>query len=324
MPKVSVLVPVYGVEKYIERCARILFEQTLNDIEFIFVDDCTPDRSMEILKSIIEEYQLRFAEKKYEVKTERMPTNSGLAAVRRQGIQLATGDYITFCDSDDIMPEDAVETLYNLAVESGADIVSGDMQMLYDDGTTKRSFISLPYGGDRESVYRALLSREYSHTLCSKLFQNNLLQGHEYITLMHATNGEDGMLFYQVLQHATKAVHLNKVVYTYYQNMQSSTHVRIKEQGLYSIVLLNKIRINTCGKIDTLKNDTWVYVSKVLNGLLAEGYNKDGVLKKIIKEENMGEFILPIKMLRRYSLSDYFSTMSRRVLKPMLSEIRGL
>ena len=83
MPKVSVLVPVYGVEKYIERCARSLFEQTLDDMEFIFVDDCTPDRSVEILKSIIEEYRLRFAEKKYAVRFVKMPTNSGLAAVRR-------------------------------------------------------------------------------------------------------------------------------------------------------------------------------------------------------------------------------------------------
>ena len=63
MPKVSICVPVYNVEKYIERCARSLFEQTLDDLEFVFVDDCTPDRSVEILKSIIEEYQLRFAKK---------------------------------------------------------------------------------------------------------------------------------------------------------------------------------------------------------------------------------------------------------------------
>ena len=57
MHKISVIIPVYGVEKYIERCARSLFEQTLDDIEFIFVDDCTPDRSMEILSQIIEDPQ---------------------------------------------------------------------------------------------------------------------------------------------------------------------------------------------------------------------------------------------------------------------------
>ena len=57
MPKVSVIIPVYGVEKYIERCARSLFEQTLDDIEYIFVDDCSPDKSIAILENIIKEYQ---------------------------------------------------------------------------------------------------------------------------------------------------------------------------------------------------------------------------------------------------------------------------
>lgn len=56
MPKVSVIIPVYGVEKYIERCATSLFEQTLDDIEYIFVDDCTPDASMKLLGRIIEKY----------------------------------------------------------------------------------------------------------------------------------------------------------------------------------------------------------------------------------------------------------------------------
>ena len=56
MPKVSVIIPVYGVEKYIERCARSLFEQTLDDIEYIFVDDCTPDNSISVLKNVIKSY----------------------------------------------------------------------------------------------------------------------------------------------------------------------------------------------------------------------------------------------------------------------------
>lgn len=320
MPTVSVCVPVYGVEKYIERCARSLFEQTLDDLEFIFVDDCTPDQSIEILKSVIEEYRLRFAEKKYTVRIERMPTNSGLAAVRRHGYQLATGDYITFCDSDDIMPEDAIETLYSKAVESNADIVSGDMELLYDDGTTERSYICLPYGNDSESVYRALLSKEYSHTLCSKLFSNNLLQKYDYLTLMHATNGEDGMLFYQVLQNATKVEHVNKVVYRYYQNNQSSTHVRLKKQALSSIVQLNRIRLETCGKINTLKDATWVYVSQVLNGLIADGYKRE--IKDLINSEGFKSFINPFTMIAHYPINEYIKTITRRIVKPIIARFR--
>lgn len=283
MPKVSIIVPVYGAEKYIERCARSLFEQTLDDIEFIFVDDCTPDRSIDILKVVIEKFRLRFAEKKYVVRIERMPMNSGQGAVRRHGIQLATGDYITFCDSDDFMPEDAVESLYNLAVESDADIVSGDMEWLYDDGTTKRSYISLPYGSDRESVYRALLSKEYSHTLCSKLFKNSLLQEHEYITLMNHTNGEDGMLFYQVLQYANKVVHKNAVVYRYYQNSQSSTHVRIKDNALSLLVDFYNYVVSIPYTNSYLKHLAICYSTDCVNEFaLTQGYKR---MKQIVDKK---------------------------------------
>ena len=85
MPKVTVIVPVYGVEKYIERCAVSLFEQTLDDIEIIFVNDCTPDRSMEILDRIIEKYRFLFEEKKYIVRTESMLTNSGFIVIVMTG-----------------------------------------------------------------------------------------------------------------------------------------------------------------------------------------------------------------------------------------------
>ena len=320
MPKVTICVPIYNVEKYIERCARSLFEQTLDDLEFIFVDDCTPDSSVKILKSIIEEYQLRFAKKNYTARIEKMPTNSGQAAVRRQGYQFASGDYITFCDSDDLMPADAIETLYNLAVESGADIVSGDMEWLFEDGTTKRNNASLPYGNDAESVYRALLYKTYSHNLCSKLFKSGLLKEYDYITLMNATNGEDAMLFYQVLQHSIKTVHINQVVYHYIQHSQSSTHKRLNRQALYSIVYLNKVRLDTCGRITSLKDDTWVYVSKVLNGLLVEGY-KD-TLVPIIRNEQLEEYINLCQMAQHYPVKDFIRTMVRRTLKPIIAKFQ--
>lgn len=317
MSKVSVIIPVYNVEKHIERCTRSLFYQTLNDIEFIFVDDCSPDHSIELLKKVIEECNSFIVKNNYIVRIEKMKKNSGQGAARRHGIQLASGDYITFCDSDDELPADAIETLYNLAIKSDSDVVSGNMEMLYDDGTTKLCSTGLPYGDDCEGVYKALLSREYTHTLCSKLFKKNLLQDYDYITIMNATNGEDGMLFYQVLLHINKATHTNKVVYWYYQNAQSSTHVRLPEHGLNSIIQLNKIRLSTCGKIESLKDDTWVYVSSVLNELVGDGYNKDGTLKRIIHKEGMDEFINPFSMFLHYPFNIYVRTLIRRIIKPL-------
>lgn len=90
MSKVSVIVPVYKVEKYIERCARSLFNQTLDDIEYIFVDDCSPDRSIEILNQVIGDYPRR----KDQVQIIHHASNQGLALARQTGLKAATGEYI--------------------------------------------------------------------------------------------------------------------------------------------------------------------------------------------------------------------------------------
>ena len=80
-PKVSIIVPIYRVEEYIERCAESLFAQTFDDIEYIFVDDCSPDKSVEILQRTLEKYPHR----KRLTRIERLSSNSGQAAVRHKG-----------------------------------------------------------------------------------------------------------------------------------------------------------------------------------------------------------------------------------------------
>ena len=90
--KVSILVPIYGVEKYIERCVRSLFEQSFTDIEYIFVNDCTKDSSMVILNKLIKEYE----EKKGSIKIINHEKNGGLAASRITALKNATGEFITF------------------------------------------------------------------------------------------------------------------------------------------------------------------------------------------------------------------------------------
>ena len=81
MPKLSVVIPVYGVEKYIERCARSLFEQTLDDIEYIFVNDCTKDGSIDILNAVINDYPAR----KEQVRIVHHEKNKGLPFARQSG-----------------------------------------------------------------------------------------------------------------------------------------------------------------------------------------------------------------------------------------------
>lgn len=122
MAKVSVIIPIYGVENYIERCVRSLMEQTLEDIEYIFVNDCTQDSSIEILEKIINEYKSRVNN----VKIVHHEVNRGLPQTRKTGLLYATGEFIAHCDSDDWVDCELYEKLYESAISNDADIAVCD------------------------------------------------------------------------------------------------------------------------------------------------------------------------------------------------------
>lgn len=221
MPKVSVIIPVYGVEKYIERCARSLFEQTLDDIEYIFVDDCTPDKSIEILERIIEEYRPRFAGERKVVRIERMFTNSGLPAVRKHGIQFSTGDYVIHCDSDDWVDTDMYRLMYEEAKRTDADIVMCGYKTTdgvrvfnecYHQQTNKTKLLS--------SLLTMHESWSVWNKMCKKsLYDNDIV----YPTL---AMGEDMVLTTQLVLKASRIGVIAKALYNYFYNPNSITKVQ--------------------------------------------------------------------------------------------------
>ena len=167
--KISVLVPVYGVEKYIGRCARSLFGQTYADLEFVFVDDCTPDRSVGILRAVMEEYPAR----KPQVRIISNDRNMGIGAVRQRLIDECTGEGLTFVDSDDYLPPRAVELLAAEMARSGADMVDGGWQRVTRDGA---SAVNRPYQGRDERRYLSLLLAQnvVSNRLWGRLYRRRL------------------------------------------------------------------------------------------------------------------------------------------------------
>ena len=115
MNKISVIVPVYNVEKYLKRCLDSIINQTFKDIEIICINDGSTDNSGEILNS--------YAQKDKRIKIIEQ-TNSGLSAVRNKGIDIASGEYISFIDSDDWIDKNFYENLYNAACKNDADIAA--------------------------------------------------------------------------------------------------------------------------------------------------------------------------------------------------------
>ena len=224
MPKVSIIVPVYGVEKYIERCARSLFEQTLDDIEYLFIDDCTPDRSIEILKSVLEEYPNR----KDQVIIHRMEKNSGQAAVRKWGMMNATGDYVIHCDSDDWVDVDMYRTMYEKAVEDDADVVVCNYVETNSQSVSKRTkgYCNQTYQG----FILDLMYRRVSWALWNKLVKRNLIDN---IVCYPSKNlGEDMLLLFQMLKGTEKVMFVSGYYYYYFINPVSITHVDTVEKSV--------------------------------------------------------------------------------------------
>lgn len=307
MPKVSAVIPVYNVEKFIRRCIESIQQQTMNDIELIVVNDCTPDDSMAIVEELAKEDQ--------RIRIFNYDKNRGPMCARETGYMAATGDYITFCDGDDYLPKDALETLYNEAIKTGADIVSGQIVYVSGDGRETIWESSLPYGNDAENVYKALLRHKYIHNLCGKLFKASLLQNFAYKTYEHATNGEDACLFYQVVQYVNKVMHIDNPVYYYVQNIESSTQKRLNENAVRSICISNMITVQTVSNYSELRENLNRGVTNSLCRLYANGYHHDTKLNFLIKAYGLERWTSCYFVIRYLNYVEFAKIIIRRLLQ---------
>ena len=205
MPQVSVIVPVFKVETFIESCARSLFEQTLEDIEYIFVDDCTPDRSMEILQEVLSAYPGR----KDQVKWLRMPVNSGLPAVRKAGWEESSGDYVIHCDSDDWLEKDYGKKLYEKAQAERADLVICD----YFAEVGGRSEVKDACSNPERDLMARLLCGEVPGYTWNKLVRRDLFA--QVSRWPVANMWEDKVLSVQHICNSRKTVFLHEPLYHY-------------------------------------------------------------------------------------------------------------
>lgn len=304
--KVSICIPVYKVRRYINRCLESVVDQTYSDLEIIVVNDCTPDDSM----AVVEE----FARNDSRIKVINHESNKGLMMARRTAYKVAEGDFITFCDSDDCLPSNAIELLLSAAVDNGADIVAGGIT--YIDNNNNTSFINsvLKYGEDKVSVYKSLLKKEVTHNLCAKLFKNALLQSYDYKTFLNFTNGEDGCLFYQVVENSKRMVSISQPVYYYYQNSDSSTQIRLTEQAVNSIARLNRIRVDCCKGYSEIEKYLRRYVFMAYKELEWNGYNKEGLLSQSFLEQDLLEYISLKENWTSLSLYDLTKVIIKRIL----------
>lgn len=226
--KVSILVPVYGVEKYIERCARSLFEQSYYNIEYIFVNDCTKDKSIEILTDVLDEYPHR----KAQVKIIHHKRNRGLSAARNTAVANMTGDYLWHIDSDDYVAVDAVEELVREIKKTNADVVIFGYNSVYANKTISNTIE--PYNNINTYI-KLLLLNSIAASMWNKFYRTSFYKEIGIMSIEGIGQGEDYAVVPRILYSTSKITWFNKSLYFYNLVNQSSYSNNISLASIKSL-----------------------------------------------------------------------------------------
>ena len=210
MTKVSIIVPVYNVEKYLRDCLESLINQTLTDIEIICVNDGSTDNSL----AILEEYKLK--DERIKIFSQE---NKGVSVARNLGIEKATGEYLTFLDSDDWLDLDACKILYKDAKEKNAEILLFP-HYHYKEGKLEKTqklqnFTSYLKNKTTDFItaYKELFGT--AHTVCGKFYETFFLKQNNIIFPINIKCGEDRVFYVSACMHSRKIAVLNEFLYYY-------------------------------------------------------------------------------------------------------------
>lgn len=208
-PKISIVVPIYSVEQYIEKCAASILEQTWPNTEFIFVNDGTPDRSMEILRTLVGS---RYKHLESRIQLIDQP-NGGAPAARRNGVEHSTGDYIFFVDSDDWIETDAAESIALCARETDADLIYFGFFKEKKRKTVVRCDRDFSKAGKMEFIKALYTGKTYGYNVI-KCFRRSLYL-HEPFYWPRKWMLDDRFLVTQLLFFSRSMARLEKPLYHY-------------------------------------------------------------------------------------------------------------
>lgn len=226
MPKISIIVPIYNVEKYLKKCIESIINQTLDDLELILVNDGSEDNSAEICDDYVKRDKRIIVIHK---------ENGGVSSARNAGIDVAKGQFIGFVDPDDYLEMDALEYLYNMAINNKADIVCYRMKtyknMKLPSYESEKECIKCYYG--KEIINQQLKYGEFLHSTCNKLYSNKFFYNLDNRFYSQIRYAEDALFNYKIMLNANVLVSSNLRKYNYL----------INESGVVSNISLKRLDV---------------------------------------------------------------------------------
>ena len=226
-PFVSVVIPVYGVEKYIEKCLESCFSNTIAEqCEFLIINDCSPDKSIELATKMIKKYP------NITVKIISHEKNKGLAAARNTGLKYATGKYIINVDSDDWVDNIYLEKLYTKAEENHSDIVICN---LYKELENKQELIELNMPASKEFV-EALLEESLPGWLPIKMFRLDFLRENNITWIDGVNMCEDLILSVKAFSQTKRISFVDEALYHYNNTNLTSLSSKLSENKANQLI----------------------------------------------------------------------------------------
>lgn len=277
MKKVSIIVPVYNVQEYLNKCLETIVKQTLKDIEIIIVNDGSTDKSSEIIE-------------KYNTLHNNIivinQKNSGLSAARNSGLKIASGKYLMFIDSDDFIDLDMLEKMYNKAENNNCPLVICDLLLYWNKNKTKK------YNNLREDenkiytsneLYKILLSRRLNCQVMNKLYRRDIWEKHNII-FENGRYYEDIIPSFKIVSAYKEAMFINESLYKYRMREGSITasSTRQKLSDLIRSIKIAREDAIINNNIEKSELDKYIMSFNINYGLYALQLNA-----RLQKNENM-------------------------------------
>ena len=265
---ISIIVPIYNVEKFISQCVKSLLEQDFESIEYIFVDDCSIDNSLQVLNNVIEKYPNRLGS----IKIIQNSRNLGISSTRKIGMQVATGEYVIQIDSDDWVELNMCKIFYLKAMETNADIIVSDY---FENFEESENYIQEAYNR-KNNYFVSILLGELHGSLCNKMIRRELYVNYNIYPIESFSLFEDKFMSLRLFFYTNKVVYINSAFLHYRKHINSFTSQSIKEKHIKDTILfLEQVNIffkenDLLGKYANEINSCILYHKKIF--LLNEKY----------------------------------------------------
>lgn len=223
MPEISVIVPVYKAEQYLNRCVKSILEQTYQNFELILVDDGSPDNS----PSLCDEWA-KNDNHIYVIHKE----NGGASSARNAGLKIAKGNWIAFADSDDWLDRTALKTLYDLANQYNVPMAIGGMRVVqnYTDASiVMKQNARVLSNADLMSRFFRLNGEPDTHSVCGAIIRRDILDDYSFI---EGRMNEDVETCYYLARKCEAAVYTDAPLYNYFKNIEGVTNSGFSKKKL--------------------------------------------------------------------------------------------